>query len=283
MGEMASELLELNMELRMLGFAFAAIAAVPVSVDATPIQSLSMYVVDSTRHLLAVDISSGIAKRLGATGAPLTDIAAHNDGRLFGISTSALYELNPQTGSSTLIGHHGFGDPALLAGIDALAFGTDGALYAAGNDLLISLDLATGRGTRIGTLSGFRSAGDLTTDAQGRLVLSTDTGMWVNAYEDGSGATWIGSIPHDDVFALGTTPSGEVIGIRENNRILKIDSHTGQSEVIGTLAGDFLTSNAWGGTIAAYTVPEPSTYVLFGLALVALAWSGSRCTRRRLN
>ncbi len=221
-----------------------------------------MYVVDSSRRLLTVNVLTGETDLIGSTDAQLTDIAFGHDGLLYGVNARYLYGIDAETGGTTLIGDHGYGEFGAGFGIDSLTFGDDGVLYAAGDDILISIDPLTGAGTTIGTLSGHQSSGDLAADATGRLLLTTDLGDFVEVYRDGTGAELVGRIPDVDVYAFAANGDGELYGIRSTGAIVNIDGATGQSTVVSTLNADFPIGAAWGGSFADQYVPEPTTLLL---------------------
>jgi len=233
--------------------------------------SVPMYVCDSANNVLAVDVSTGDVELVADLTAQLTDIAFSPAGRLYGVSPEYLYEIDLHTSWSTLIGPHGFSGPASGFGIDALTFDRNGVLYAAGNDILIMIDPATGAGTALGTLSGYRSAGDMAVDGMGRLVLSTDNGHLVEVRRNGAGATAIGSIPYDDVFALAGSVDGTLYGVRSTNEIVTLDQDTGRATVTASVHADFLIGQSWGGSFQGQFIPEPATCLLLltgGIALI---------------
>lgn len=251
----------------VIGLSFIALSA-----HVSRAANLLMYVNDSANRLLTVDVSTGHAERLGNTAAQFTDIAFSPEERLYGVTATYLYEIAPANGWSTLIGRHGFGEPGHSYGIDSLTFASDGTLYAAGNDVLISIDTETGAGTAIGTLSGHRSSGDLAADSQGRLFLTSDAGVLVEVDRGGSGAVPVGSLPYTDIFAFAGTVDGSLYGIRSTNEIVVVAPDTGQATIVGELEGDFLLGHAWGGSFPGQFAPEPSSLVfcLSGAALLIL-------------
>ncbi len=252
------------------------VASLPGTVAlAEPVEPITvMHATDSANNLLTIDVATGLVEQVGSTAGLFTDIAFSHDGRLFGVTSAYVYEIDVETGWSTLIGSHGFGVPGNFRGIDALTFGSDGNLYAAGDDTLITIDTDTGEGTLLGHLSGYRSAGDMAEDAAGRLLLTTDAGVLVEAFRDGSGAANIGEIPFDDVFALGGSADGNIYGVRSTGDILTLDTVTGLATVIGQIQADFLIGFPYGGSFATQFVPEPSTLALCACGLAI-------CFRRR--
>src|SRR4030088_258139 len=116
----------------------------------------TLWVDDSSGIVGRVDVPTGNVTIVGNSGAPLTDIAFDPSGNLFGISFTNLYRINTTTGAATLIG------PTGIPGGNALVFGTNGTLFAAGNTTtnLFSVNPSTGAGTVLGN-DGFFSSGDL--------------------------------------------------------------------------------------------------------------------------
>ncbi len=237
-------------------------------VSANPLLADLMYVNDSANHLLGVDAASGAADRIGTTDAQFTDIAFSPEGVLYGVTPSYLYEIDAANGWSRLIGAHGFGGPGNSYGIDALAFAGDGTLYAAGDDILISIDPVTGRGTRLGSLSGFRSAGDLVVDPIGRLLVSTDSGDLAVVDPKGNGAASLGKLPYADIYALAAAADGTLYGIRSTNQIVTIDPDTAAAVATVSLHADFLIGRAWGASYpVGYHLPEPSGLLICAVGL----------------
>lgn len=256
----------------------ALILSLALPTSYIPLHSTApMYVVDSSRRLLTVNVLTGETALIGSTDAQLTDIAFGHDGQLYGINAKYLYQIDSESGFTTLIGGHGYGEFGASFGIDSLTFGDDGVLYAAGDDILISIDPQTGAGTRIGTLSGYQSSGDLAVDATGRLLLTTDVGDLVEVYRDGNGVELVGRIPNVDVYAFAANGAGELYGILSTGTIVNIDGTTGQSTVVSTLDADFPIGVVWGGSFGDQYVPEPTTLllVLTGVAIYLRRFDGA--------
>ncbi|MCO6439155.1 MAG: PEP-CTERM sorting domain-containing protein [Phycisphaerae bacterium] len=253
---------------------FPAIIGTATCIAASPaLAGPQMFISDSTNTLWRLALDTGQADRVGETAGLFSDITFTPDGRLYGVTFDYLYEIDPETGWSTLIGRHGFSNRPTNYGIDALAAFGDGTLYAAGNDVLITIDPLTGQGTRVGSLGGHRSAGDLTFDDTGRLLMPTDLGLLVSVHLDGSGADVIGSIPYRDIFAIGTIDDGTVYGIRSNNQIVTIDPDTGAAQPGPFIHADQLIGRAWGGSVPNVHFPEPATAALLLLGAAVLVFA----------
>ncbi len=233
--------------------------------------AVPMLVVDDERQLIAVDVGTGEAQLIGTAAAWFSDLAFSPSNELYAVNNRQLWTLDwrvyPPALHGSLIGYHGFG---VLEGgyqIDALTFGDDGVLYAAGDDILISIDTTTAQGTRIGSLSGYRSAGDLAFDAMGRLLMTTDVGALIEVHTDGTGATYIGDLTCDggvcdDVYALDTADDGALYGIRATNDIVMIDPVTGATTPLSVLDAGVPVGAVWGGSFPDHYVPEPTTLLL---------------------
>jgi len=104
--------------------------------------------------LYTVDTSTGAAHLVGNLGggfAAAGDLAFDNIGNLFVTTQSSrLVKVNPSSGQATAIGLLGFSE------VFGLAFGPDNVMYGFSNtsDCVISINLATGAGTRVSGLPG---------------------------------------------------------------------------------------------------------------------------------
>jgi hypothetical protein len=250
----------------------AGFRLIPI-LGATSLSATPLYLADSASHLLRVDVATAQVEGVFDAGVQFTDIAFAPAGQLYGITADYLYEIDPTTGWSNLIGPHGFGGLGGSYGLDSLAFGSNSVLYAAGNDILISIDPLTGAGTRVGSLSGHRSAGDLAIDSKGRLVMTTDVGWLVEVDTDRGGVFPLGRLPYSDIYALATDPDGTLYGLRSTNQILRIDSDTGHVAALGTLHANTLIGRAWGASFPVVHLPEPATVLLLilGTSVASLA------------
>jgi hypothetical protein len=87
-------------------------------------------VAKNARTLYRADLATGALEpvgSIGATAGKITDIAFRSD-VLFGLGEDALYQINPMTGVSTLVGNYGNGVSFVEGG--GLAVDTSGRLWA---------------------------------------------------------------------------------------------------------------------------------------------------------
>ncbi len=160
---------------KSLCLAIALIVFLTLSANAA-----SIYVSGSNGDIYTVDIASGLATFV--TDTPImSDIALDSNGDLWGLGfhDSSLYQIDTSvaSSSSTLVGASG------ITGANALVFGPDGTLYAAGTSTtfryLYRLNTSTGGGTNIGSNRAALispSSGDLEFDDVGNLYLTGDSG-----------------------------------------------------------------------------------------------------------
>lgn len=129
-----------------------------------------IFVVTSSRHLIAINPLNLSVREVGETSAMFSDIAFGPNGKLYGITFSGLYEIDPSNASTQYIGSLG------VSGANALEVDSAGNAYlaSANNGNLYSLDLSTGDTKKIGTYSdNAESEGDLSL-FDGKLYLTTN-------------------------------------------------------------------------------------------------------------
>jgi hypothetical protein len=208
------------------------LALCAVSARAVP----ELYIHDAAGQLAKVDVPTGTVTAIGSMGLQMTDIAFDPTGVLYGMSFTGLYTINPLTAAITFIGNHG------VAGGNALVFGADGTLYAAGSSgALFTLNTGTGASSFVGNM-GFASAGDLAFNG-GDLYLASNTHQLVKVdVGTGAGAA-IGSFGYSSVFGLATADNGVLYGV-SGTTIFSVNTTTG--------AGTFVSNYGAQGLGASY-------------------------------
>ena len=238
------------------------------SANASPV----LWAHDASGRLGTIDLADGAVNLIGSMGAVMTDIAYEADGSLWGLSTTDLYRINPQTAAATMIGPH-----SIPQG-NALVFGADGRLYAAGAGTarLYTIDLDTGQSTSLGT-TGFFSAGDLAF-FHGNLYLSSTHNELIRIDLDNQAAgTRIGNFGFTSVYGLATADNDTLYGI-SLTRIFAVDVGSGQGTLVLDYKGNGLGSSFGSSFIteAAPSVPLPPALLLLGSVLPGLVIFGKR-------
>src|SRR5262249_16043798 len=150
----------------LYAFLYLGLVLTPHTMEADPI----IYVADDTRQLGTINLTTGTFTRKGYTPVAMYDIAFAPNGDLYGLNSSSetkLYQIDPDTGTSTLVGNVG-------AFVYALAFRNDGTLFAAGGSTLYRVNTTTGASTVVGSYGPYVATGDLEFDSGGSLYLTTN-------------------------------------------------------------------------------------------------------------
>ena len=106
---------------------------------------------DITGYICKVDLITGECEEVGNSGTgELVGLSYHaKTNKLYGMSTDALYTINMDNGSATLVGH--MGNPGIMIALDC---DLDGIMYAYELDSVsgdvYTLDLETGKATKLG-------------------------------------------------------------------------------------------------------------------------------------
>jgi hypothetical protein len=248
---------------RTLGALALAAATMIGTAHAGPI----MHVHDSSGRLATVDVANGNVTAIGLMDVVMTDIAFDPSGNLYGISFTGLYSINSNTASVSFIGNHG------VSGGNALVFGSDGTLYAAGGTTtsLFSLNTLTGTGINLGNM-GFASGGDLAFH-DGNFYLASSASQLVSIdLGNLSNTSAIGSFGVAGVFGLATGDDNILYAVA-GTTVYQVYTTTGQAtnpvsyagQRLGTAYGQAFYTEAGAG--GGGTVPEPTTLALLGIGL----------------
>ncbi len=229
-----------------------------------------LHVNDENGMLGTINADTGEVNFIGSLGVMLTDIAFDPFGNLYGISFNSLYSIDKDTATTTYIGEHG------VYGGNALVFGNDGTLYAAGYSSggLYTIDTSSGMGTNIGNV-GVGSGGDLAfigsdlymSDLYSRLIRTdlTDTIP--------SNSTVAGVFDFNNVYGIATSGSGQAYGVADTT-MFEFDPYTGATiryiDVAGRGLGTIYGQSFFAEAGAMDEVPLPSALALMGMSLMTL-------------
>ncbi len=199
----------------------------------------------SSNQLYRIDLSGSQIRTIpvGAFGAQITDLAQTADGRLYGVSFSMLYGVDPQTGRAQQVGPLGVNtvNGLVAAGQRLLASSTDGFFFY--------VDTGTGQATRVGAFGqGIGSSGDLCFGPGNQLFMTSPAGgvdQLVRVDPVTGAATVVGSTGLSAVYGLVYTGSerNELIGLTEGGVVARIDPLSGAGVPLGTTSVSF-----WGGS-----------------------------------
>ncbi|VXB87839.1 hypothetical protein PSEUDO8AS_40114 [Pseudomonas sp. 8AS] len=209
----------------------------PVAIDdinAIQPTAAPLYYADNQGNVGVLDPTTGARTPIGNAGQVFTDIAVDATGKLFGITFTSLYSINPLTGASSHVGTFG-------GSVNALVGSPDGRLFAAGNDgTLFEISTTTGAATTLGSF-GATSAGDLLF-ADNALYLSSSAGSIVKFdLSSNSVSTVISGLPAT-LYNLAQTANGTYASTADG-QIYLIDLDSGVATNTGVVSSG---AQIWG-------------------------------------
>ena len=108
--------------------------------------SPTIYAASDSGELFTLKLGTGATHNIGNMHVVMWDIAINKSGQMYGIdSSSNLYKINKSNGHVSRVGSVGHT-------VNALTFGPNGTLYAAGFSELYKISTSSGHGTAIGSL-----------------------------------------------------------------------------------------------------------------------------------
>lgn len=174
----------------------------------------------------------------------MVDIAIDLNGRMFGGTFDALYQIDASNGNL-----------AKICDTDlnpyALAFTSDGILFAGADAEIVSVELPSCSRRSLATSGGYTTSGDLVGLPDGFLYW-TVRGDGDDAPDElvrvdptTGGAFWVGTLIEDRLFGLGYDEGeGQLYGFSSNGVILQINPSNAASSVLS----EDVDTSWWGAT-----------------------------------
>lgn len=197
-----------------------------------PVAEAPVYA-NTSGELFEIDPITGARTRVGAfqeRGVAIdgmVDIAIDLTGRIYGGTYDAIYQIDALTAAVSKVC-----DTDLRP--YALAFTSDGALFAGAGSDVVEIDLATCQAHSLLSGSVYETSGDLVGLPDGYLywtVRGVDSDELVRV-DPMTGATfWVGTIAEEKLFGLGYT-DGELYGFSSLGSIVVIDPATAATTVL---------------------------------------------------
>lgn len=248
-------------------------AAIVAVASALPSAAATLVVSSDLGKIGEVTGTSGRVAAVRNDGWTWTDIAIDARGRTYVTDGIALYRLRGD--KAVLLGEHAY--------MNGLAFDGEGRLFGTGDGKLYRLNKRTGKSRTVGRVGkGFESSGDIAFDGKGRLWATSIGGcdgksdclFRINA-ETGKGR-YIGDLGQSYVYGL-AMDRGRLIGVTDDDRLLRIDRATGAAAVFGHFRQAGIASG-----LASWTPPKPPTPIipLPASALLLLTALGALFLRR---
>ena len=186
-----------------------------------------VYSASASGELSKLNVGTGQTQTIGRMPVIMYDIAVNKfSGQMFGVNSNGkLYKINKSNASVSYVG-------SLGRFANALTFGPDGRLYAAGYNKLMTVSTSNGSSTVIGTLGSNNSAGDLAFDGFSRLYMTTTSNKLVRINLTNHTMTTVGSLGFNQAYGLGFY-NGSLYGFSNTTeKAYKISTATGQSYAV---------------------------------------------------
>jgi hypothetical protein len=198
----------------------------------------------ATLYRIDLGASPPVANLVGQMGAQITDITRLGDGRIFGVSFDALFQIDASTGRAQRVGSLG------VDGVNGLTSTGNRLLASSTEGVFYTVDPASGRAGRIGRFGqGITSSGDMCFGPNGVLYLTAPhdpqrgTSDRLMRVDPATGnAVLLGNTGLDRMYGLTFTGS-QMLGFTEAGIVARIDPSTGAATPIGTLQVPF-----WGSS-----------------------------------
>lgn len=206
----------------------------PTDTGTTPPAQAPVYANTST-ELFEIVPATGDRSRVGTfrdggvNVEGMVDIAIDPDGRIYGGTYDALYQIDPLSASLSKVC-----DTDLRP--YALAFSSDGVLFAGAGSEIVEVDLSDCSTRTLVQSPVYETSGDLVGLPDGFLYWTVLGGQDNNdelvRVDPLTGATfWVGRVGESKLFGLGYD-QGELYGFSQNGTIVRITPSSGATELV---------------------------------------------------
>jgi len=159
------------------------------------------------------------------------DLAIDLNGHMVGANYDFLYQIDPTTAEVTPL-------CPVTVNMYALAFTSDGRLFAGYGDNIVNVDSVTCVTTQLVTDTLYETSGDLVGLPDGYLywtVRGDGTDDLIRVDPTWGYTTWVGEVGLEGLYGLGYD-NGELYGFSSEGEIARINPFTGDSVVVNTSA-----------------------------------------------
>jgi len=207
----------------------------------TPVADAPVYANTST-DLFEIDPTTGARTRVGsfhdASGPvdSMVDIAIDLQGHIYGGTYDSLYQIDAHTAEAAKV-------CSIAAAAYALAFDSNGNLFAGAGSDIVKIDVSTCKQTSLVSASTWQTSGDLVGLPDGYLywtVLGDPTDELVRVNPQNGQTLLIGPVGETKLFGLGYD-QGELYGFSADGSIVRIDPGDGSTTLV------FADTTGWWG------------------------------------
>lgn len=186
-----------------------------------------IYSASASGELYKLNVGNGQTQAIGRMPVVMYDIAVNkSNGQMFGVNSNGkLYKINKSNASVSYVG-------SLGRFANALTFGPDGKLYAAGYNKLMTVSTSNGSSKVIGTMGSNNSAGDLAFDGYSKLYMTTTSNKLVRINLTNHTMTTVGNLGFKQAYGLGFH-NGSLYGFSNTTeKAYKISTSNAQSYAV---------------------------------------------------
>jgi hypothetical protein len=219
-----------------------------------------------------LNTTTGQITAIGSTSEALGGLAYGPNGVLYGLGFNGdIYTVNTATAALTLVGATG-----VVQGSFSLGSTSDNTLYNDSAGVVYTVNPNTGLATQLGSL-GFVTGAQIDGDASGNLYIIDNSNHSLYSVSRSTGATTlIGAGSYGTINGMAFT-DGTMYAIEDfGTGIYSLNLTNGQGTLLSNYDQSIIGAIDAAAPVLSQSVPEPSSIVLAGIAVVALIDCGIR-------